>query len=513
MAATAILDQHGKPYRVQKAREQLAGVLHGRSIKARYDAAQTTHENTRHWGMTDALSADMANSLAIRKKLRERARYEYLNNAYCRGMVETLAADVIGTGPRLQVVTGAGEETDKAIEKQWAIWAAAIRFARKLRSMCRARAIDGEGVAMLTTKERRETPITLNVRDFECDRMQTPEADFLNPNEVDGIRFDEESEPYEYDILREHPGAATGFGVTDLDDWVPATDIVHMFRQDRPEQHRGIPQITAALPLFALLRRYTLAELSNQEINAEITAVLKTVHPELADYEYAESGTSSVEPSAYTVFDVFDIERNSVLCLPAETDITQFQTRQSATTYAEFKREILAECFATLVMPFNVGAHDSSEFNYASGKLDRLTYGRIISVDRSEWESVDCLFKVLASWFLEAKLYFREWADLPPVYEWATTWHWDGIEDIDPAKAANARSTDLKSGSTTLPRIYASQGHDYEAEQIKGAKALGLTLDELRKRQADVLYPPPPPAPAAGFGNPNGGNGNAKQSD
>ena len=73
-------------------------------VRARYDAAQTTAENARHWAMADAMSADCAASADIRKKLRERARYEVANNSYAKGIVLTLANDCIGTGPRLQLL-------------------------------------------------------------------------------------------------------------------------------------------------------------------------------------------------------------------------------------------------------------------------------------------------------------------------------------------------------------------------------------------------------------------------
>jgi len=52
--------------------------------------------------MADGLAADAAANPNIRYILRNRARYEVHNNSYARGMVETLANDVIGTGPRLK---------------------------------------------------------------------------------------------------------------------------------------------------------------------------------------------------------------------------------------------------------------------------------------------------------------------------------------------------------------------------------------------------------------------------
>ncbi len=75
------------------------------SIRARYDAAATTDANRKHWANADGLSADAAASPEVRRILRNRARYEAANNSYAAGIVATLANDVVGTGPRLQVLT------------------------------------------------------------------------------------------------------------------------------------------------------------------------------------------------------------------------------------------------------------------------------------------------------------------------------------------------------------------------------------------------------------------------
>lgn len=480
---SAILDQHGHPYRLQEARERIAG-LRSRAVRARYDAVQTSDENVRHWSMVDSLSADAANSPAVRQKFRDRARYEVLNNSYARGMAETIAADVIGTGPRLQILTGdtdAAKRRDSLIEARFRQWARAVRLGSKLRALRRAKFIDGEGVALLTNKPRAETPVWLNIRPIEAERLAAPWEDFRDDQGTDGIRYDIEGEPIEYYVLRDHPGGTT-FGISNEGDWIPATEVIHIFREDRPEQHRGIPEISPALPLFAILRRYTLAELLNCEVNAEITAVLETEHPELARFEHEATGTTTNSPSSYSAFDVFDLERNSVLTMPGGARLNTIEVRRSSTTYTEFKREVLAEAFAAAVMPYNVGAHDSSEFNYASGKLDRLTYGRIIHVEQSQWD-VDCLFRIFLSWWLEARLVWSEWFRLPPLapLDWSVTWHWDGIDDIDPAKASTARKTDLDSGSRTLPMIYGEQGLDWRDEFTKAAEVYGMTFEEYQK--------------------------------
>src|SRR5512137_1506375 len=76
-----------------------------RTIRGRYDAAVTNEDNRRHWANADGLSANAANSAEVRRVLRNRSRYEVANNSYARGIVLTLANDVIGTGPRLQMLT------------------------------------------------------------------------------------------------------------------------------------------------------------------------------------------------------------------------------------------------------------------------------------------------------------------------------------------------------------------------------------------------------------------------
>ena len=80
----------------------------GQMIRASYDAAQTTNENSRHWANADALSAIAAGSQSVRATIRNRARYEIANNSFARGIVLTLSNDLVGTGPRLQVLGADG---------------------------------------------------------------------------------------------------------------------------------------------------------------------------------------------------------------------------------------------------------------------------------------------------------------------------------------------------------------------------------------------------------------------
>jgi hypothetical protein len=130
-----------------EAHRRVAGMP--RVIQARYDAAQTTRENARHWAMADSLSADSSASEEVRRKLRERARYEVANNSYAKGIILTLANDCIGTGPRLQLLSG-NDKTNHDVEVAFTQWARAVNLPEKLRTMRMAKSTDGEAFAILT---------------------------------------------------------------------------------------------------------------------------------------------------------------------------------------------------------------------------------------------------------------------------------------------------------------------------------------------------------------------------
>ena len=432
-------------------------------IRGRYDAAATTGENRRHWANADNLSANAANNAQVRRTLRSRARYEVANNAYARGIVLTLANDTVGTGPRLQMLTD-DAEANRMIEQEFASWADAIRLAEKLRTMRMSRAQDGEAFGLLTANPQVDSRIKLDLRLIEADQVATPQQSTM-ANAVDGIVFDDVGNPIEYHVLKQHPGDEVG--TMDFER-VPASSMIHYYRADRPGQSRGIPEITPAIPLFAQLRRYTLAVLAAAETAADIAAVLYTDAP-------ANGEAQDIEP-----MDVVELERRMATVLPGGWKLSQVHAEQPATTYSEFKREILNEIARCLNMPFNVAAGNSSDYNYASGRLDHQTYHKAIRVDQTQLGLV-VLDRVLRAWLDEAILisdFLPLWLRSSAYRDLLHQWFWDGYEHVDPGKEAAAQSMRLQAHTTTLAYEYARQGRDWETELRQRAKEIAL-MNEL----------------------------------
>lgn len=321
-------------------------LLRRRSLRARYDAAATTADNRRHWVNADGLSANAANNPEVRCTLRNRARYEVANNSYARGIVLTLANDVVGTGPRLQMVTR-DAEANRIVEREFGRWSAAVGLPEKLRTMRMARASDGEAFAILTSNEGSPSPINLDLRLVEAEQVCTPDLSPSQLNAVDGIVFDAFGNPVVYHVLKEHPGSDR-FVVNSLAyDPYPAASVIHYFRCDRPGQARGIPDITPALPLFAQLRRFTLAVLAAAETAADFAGILYTDAPAGGEAEAAEP------------FEPIELEKRALLTMPGGWKMAQMHAEQPSTGYTEFKKEILNEIARCLNMPFKEGVQEA----------------------------------------------------------------------------------------------------------------------------------------------------------
>jgi lambda family phage portal protein len=466
---------------------KLFGPRERRPVVARYDAAQTSGLNHRHWGQADALNADSALAPLVRRTLRNRARYEAANNSYLAGMLSTLATDLVGSGPRLRL--DAGPDADpaavRAVELAVQNWALAIDLAGKLRTLRHARAVDGE-VFAVTITNRRLAGVQLDIRLLEAEHIADPTAS-IDPQLVDGIRHDDDGNPAAYYVLRHHPGASTTTW-TLAGDWINADEVFHWYHANRPGQHRGVPEITPALELFAMLRRYTLAVVTAAETAASFAAILHTNTP--------GAGRDAAEVEAW---EPMPIARGMVMAAPEGWAPSQLKPEQPTATFDQFTRTLLNEIARCLNLPFNVAALNSSSYNYSSGRMDYQVYHKHLRTLRADLERA-ILDPLFGKWLDEAALVPGLLPDgLPPVATWEWNWTWDGAPDVDPVKEAEADALRLESHTTTLADVCARAGKDWRAvlrqraAELEAARELGLAPAPL-----PAAATPPPAAAARG---------------
>ena len=476
----AILDQFGRPFPKRNGRrteliEALAKAENEKRQRQRiagtYDAAGSGDDTANYWANADALDADSANSFTVRQTLVKRSRYENANNGFADGITKTLATDIVGKGPSLRMQTGS-EAFNRMVEREWNAWAKEIQFRRKLWCMAHAFDQDGEAFGVIRQNRRLRHRVKLDVTLTETEQCQSPYLRYNEPNRIDGIEFDEFGNPIVYEFLKYHPGSSNIAQSYFLDvERVPARFVCHWFRMIRPGQHRGIPGGTSAMNAGATGRRWREATVGAAENVANFSLFIRTM------FEPDEADT-------LTPMSSLDIQKRMMVALPAGYDAFQPKAEQPTANHYEFNKSIISEQARPRAMPYNKAACDSSQHNFASGRLDHIPYfAQIDDVDRLDCDDL-VLEPLFAQWFDYAVVAFGWLGGNPDVLgpgARSHVWDWPKHTIADEKSEAAAKDTKLKNGSMSLFDVCNEQGQDYEDKTVRDAAANGLTPDEQRK--------------------------------
>jgi len=453
--------------------------VHIPNVRAKFDAASMSAESLRHWRGADNLSADAELLPAVRKIIVSRSRFEAANNGTLAGMLQTIADDTVGTGPRLQLFFDDPEydiERDDASDRaklqrreiRFRKYAKQIRLAAKLRLARLAKARDGEVFFQKVVNPKIQGMNKIDLVLYETEQVGSNTdrdvEDFYKngvPKEVDGILFDRNGNPEKYRFWRIHPGSINGVGAFTDFYLVPADTVIHYANFARPGQHRGFPEIASSLTVFNDLRRYANAVVSAAETAAEISFILETdTIPDAEEYDIsAELNDQGKRVKSILPYDVVPISKNSGVAMPEGWKGHQLKAEQPTSTYTAFYDAKVNEAARCLSMPFNVAKGNSSSYNYASGRMDYQVYHRKIAIERREIEET-ILDNLFDSWETIDRLTFPE--DYDFVFSTDHSWMWDGFAHVDPAKESAAQASRLASGTTTLQDECAAQGKDYE---------------------------------------------------
>lgn len=456
---------------------RVAPAKHARMVQleAAYDSASLNEFTSAYWRRSDGLSPDEAIGQA-QGIVRQRARFEAIeNDSVINGMVNQVANDLIGSGPRPQLSfpegrTGIGREKAQKLERSWKKWADEIQLARKLRTGRIAKATDGEAFFRKVTNRNLRHAVKLDVIGIEADQIATPYLNPSDPQVMDGMRWDRYGNVETFFQLRHHPGSAFGNGL-DAEP-VPARYMFHLFRQQRPGQHRGISELAPALPEAALLRDFKIAVLHAARTAAKHAAVMETNATDITDDILA--------------FSSIPLEIDSLTALPNGWRLSQLRAEQPTTTYVEFYNSVVNTIARCLLMPFNMALGNSSSYNYASGRLDFQSYDLAIREERAYWERSmltplfeDFLYEAVREGILDEDL------DLESI---EVSWMWDSRGHVDPLKEAKATETELRTGVSHRRREYAEVGLDLDVEDEVAARDMGFkNVEEYRSWLRDNL--------------------------
>lgn len=478
-SASNILDQFGRPMlRLNgHVRRELADAFErslaekrqqSRQQNATYDAASQSDEYSNYWANSDILDADSANSRFVRSTLVRRSRYDVGNNGFSDGIASTYATDLIGSGPTLRMQTGS-DGFNRLVELAWSTWCKKIQFRRKLWCTAHAKHVDGEGLGVLRRNNNLKHPVKLDWVLHETEQCQTPYLPYGKPGYIDGIEFDEFSNPIYYDILKYHPGSSHQMAYQQPEK-VPAAYVTHWFKLRRPGQHRAVPECSSTLNLGASARRWREATVAAAELIADYTLFLKT--------QFEPDEMDSVSPMS-----TIDVQKRMITALPAGHDAFQPKAEQPTAGHSEFNKSLINEQARPKAMPYNKAACDSSSYNYASGRLDHQTYYGHLDSDRDDCGDcvLDPMFDV---WFNHAVVAYGWLGGNPDaIGDGAKShlWDWPKHPVADIGTEADASDKKLKNGTASIATEQIAAGLDPEDELIAKAQYNGITVDQQRQ--------------------------------
>ena len=460
-------------------------------MRAYLDVSYTHEENAEHWGW--ARHGDANSNLSTRKRFdaRRRARYETQNNNFLLGLVDTIATDVVGPGPKLEMLSENTEDNQR-IERDWEMWTRAIDLPNKLWTMARAKVVDGEVFGLALFREAVDHEVKLDLQVIESDQCGNPMGAPDNQEQYDGIRQDNRGFPIEYYLYDLHPYSLYIFPVEGVltGQWYSPERIIHLFKQGRPGQLRGVTELAACLPISAVWRRYVLATTISAENVANVAMALKT------------NTSAEIEFQPLDPLTTFPHPRNQMWTVPEGWEPYQIKAEQPTDTFEQFDRCLKLDMARSLGMPATIGLLNSSDYNYASARVDHVPYKRMIDTVRQSQFELRCLEKIFNIWirlYVDAEDNFA--ISTSDVFrEYPHRWAWPPHEHFDPAKAADATETLMNLGLKTDDDFLYEQAKDPETHyrqlerQAERRKQLGMPMPGV---QPGIFEPQPAPASAS----------------
>lgn len=418
----------------------------------RYDNATNNYPGL--WRGASLESFDQGADHSTRQTLRARARYTAVNNAFAQNAAKVLSSATIGTGARLQLTSDnvTSEELTR-IEADFSLWAEEVGLSEKLRAMVSSRFIDGEAFAQFCLNNKLRSPVKLDLMLFDADRVtSTLTLAPLRDQWTDGIKLGPTGDPVSYRVLKEHP--SEGFNSEAVE--IPAGRVVHLFRKQFPEQHRGVTELQPALDLFLLLDRYTKAAVVAAETAADLSMVFHT--DTVADF--------GAEPSGRPFYEI-PWRKGTTVTLPEGWDASQVKAEQPTGTYNAFVSSLLNQIGAAVGVPKILIQGSAENSNYSSARLDLQVFTAQNKIDRDQ-----IVTRLLAPLF---RLWLKQYAQVKGrSFDVTARFYFDQFVTIDPVKEAQAAQVRLASNVSNLSLEYARAGLDWEEQLNQRARELEL---------------------------------------
>lgn len=435
---------------------------------------------------TSADSEIRGNLPALRARSRQLAR----DNDFAKAIFREIMVNVVGTGFGFQAkfMKQRGgvldEELNTAVEAKFYRWkrkqfcdvAGKLSFSDLERQIARSVPESGEIFIRKVTSPfgGSKIPFALELieSDMVDDNYNVGAEKGANAVRM-GVEVDKWGRPVAYHILKKHPGDFQ-FGSNDVSVRgrdrvrVPASEIIHLFIQERPGQTRGVPWLHATMLKMRHMGGYEEAEIIRARASAALMGFIETPDGELmGDAVDAGQRVTEFEPGIFKQMK------------PGER-VNVPPIQRAGGELNPFMRYMLQGCAAGTGVGYAGASSDYSQSNYSSLRQELLTvrdYYRVIQ----KWLEENFHQLVYEAWLdmavLSGELVIPKFDLKGDEYYEACKWQPRGWGWVDPEKEVEAYRKAIASGFITQDDVVTEMGGDFNELVIQRAREIKLAQD------------------------------------
>lgn len=457
-----------------------------RQYLASYDGA-SKGRRTEGWRThSTSATAEIRGSLTL---LRNRSRDLVRNNPYAAAAVREIPAHMVGEGIIPQAQGARPEDTQRLerLVKAWFDTPACDADGRHdfygIQNLV-ARTVVEAGECLVRMRRRNASdrlPVPMQLQVLEPDHLDTMKDGHRLPNGnriIQGVEFNGIGRRVAYWLFPDHPGDTYWTPASIQSRRIPAEEIIHVYRMDRPGQVRGVPW---SAPIIIKLRDfsdYEDAQLMRQKTAACFAAFVYN------DDAFSSGSTDTELPEK--------IEPGMLEELPGGKRI-EFSSPPAAEGYEDYSLVTLHSVATGFGVPYSVLTGDLRQVNFSSGRMGWLSFNRNIA----QWRAnmlIPQLCRGVWDWFIPL-------AQLQAgVGRAEVTWTAPRRELVDPSREIPAIRDAVRSGVLTQDEAIREAGYDpadfYRevAETNRRMDELGLVFDSDPRRvsRAGLAQNPPP---------------------
>lgn len=470
--------------------------------KRGYDAARTTDSNFAWTKMTTNQDYDIYKDL---NSLRARSRDLAKNDPIFKHYLSMLDSNIVGKdGFKLKILTDKVDNKKidliKAVTDAFYDWSKQencdITRKNDLKEICsvsvKTMARDGEFlIRLIREKASEDNKYGFKLQMLDPDRIATeinkelPGGNYIKM----GIEFSKYGYPIAYHLRKYENNTVfnSNYNMSNYER-VDQKDIIHKFKQEDPEQTRGVPWGHAIMIYLKDLSDFHKACLLAGKIGAASSIYLERESnvktSDLADYEENDEYYS-------------ELEAGSISTLPVGAKLKSFDGKYPSETYESYTKRMLQLIAGGLSLSQVFLGNDTEDLNYSTART-------VILEERNYYETVqkfiidNLLMKVFDEFLLQSilnkkikinSLSFLKVSDIEDLKFSFIGRKWQAI---DPQKEANATELEHKNLTKPLSTILSEKGLDlvetleqYKQDQelIKNILGDNFSIDIVNKQE------------------------------